>query len=57
MSLRDLIQQYKDAHKALGHFNISDSNQLRAIALAVKATNLPAIIGLSEGEQIGRAHV
>lgn len=50
-SLREVVQEYKAAKKAVGHFNISDSNQLHAIALAAKETNLPAIIGLSEGER------
>ncbi len=50
-SLREAVQEYAAAHKALGHFNISDSNQLHAIALAAKETGLPAIIGLSEGER------
>lgn len=50
-TLREAIGEYKQAHKALGHFNISDSNQLHAIALAVQQTGLPAIIGLSEGER------
>lgn len=50
-SLRDVVQEYKSAKKAVGHFNISDSNQLRAIALASQETGLPAIIGLSEGER------
>lgn len=50
-SLREIVQEYRAAGKALGHFNISDSNQLRAIALAAKETGLPAIIGLSEGER------
>src|SRR6185369_14992917 len=50
-SLRDVVQEYKQAHKAIGHFNISDSNQLHAIAQASKETGLPAIIGLSEGER------
>ncbi len=50
-SLRDVVEEYKQKGAALGHFNISDSNQLRAIALAAKETNLPAIIGLSEGER------
>jgi fructose-bisphosphate aldolase class II len=49
--LRDWIGEYAAAHKALGHFNISDSNQLHAIALAVQQTGLPAIVGLSEGER------
>ncbi len=50
-SLRDVVQEYKTAGKAIGHFNISDSNQLRAIALAAKETGLTAIVGLSEGER------
>lgn len=50
-SLRDVIGEYRAAKKAVGHFNISDSNQLRAIALALRETGLPAIIGLSEGER------
>jgi len=50
-SLREVVQEYKKGGKAIGHFNISDSNQLRAIALAAKETNLAAIIGLSEGER------
>lgn len=50
-SLRDTVEEYKKNSKAIGHFNISDSNQLRAIALAAKETGLPSIIGLSEGER------
>jgi len=49
--LREVVQEYKKAGRAVGHFNISDSNQLRAIALAAKEIGLPAIIGLSEGER------
>lgn len=50
-SLRDAIDAARGGGSAIGHFNISDSNQLRAIALASKRTNLPVIIGLSEGER------
>jgi len=50
-SLRETVQEYRQKGAAIGHFNISDSNQLRAIALAAKETGLPAIIGLSEGER------
>lgn len=50
-SLRETIGEYKSQGKAIGHFNISDSNQLRAIALASQEARLPAIIGLSEGER------
>jgi len=50
-TLRELIAEYTQAGRALGHFNISDSNQLHAVAGAAKETGLPAIIGLSEGER------
>ncbi|MDE1924608.1 MAG: class II fructose-bisphosphate aldolase [Patescibacteria group bacterium] len=50
-SLRQTINEYKAAGKAIGHFNFSDSNQLRAIALAAKETSLAVIAGLSEGER------
>lgn len=50
-TLREVVEQYKKSGKALGHFNFSDSNQLKAIALAAKETGLPAMAGLSEGER------
>ena len=50
-TLREAIQEALVGKRAIGHFNISDSNQLRAIALAAKAASLPVIIGLSEGER------
>ncbi|MDE2071344.1 MAG: class II fructose-bisphosphate aldolase [Patescibacteria group bacterium] len=52
--LRDVIADYKQRGVALGHFNISDSNQLGALVLASHETALPVIAGLSEGE---RAHL
>lgn len=50
-SLREVINEYRAAGKAIGHFNFSDSNQLKAICLAAKETGLPVIAGLSEGER------
>lgn len=50
-TLADLILDYRQAGKALGHFNISDSNQLHAIAKAAHETKLPVVVGLSEGER------
>lgn len=50
-TLRETIAAYKKAGKGLGHFNVSDSNQLHAVALAAKETELPALVGLSEGER------
>lgn len=35
---------------AIGHFNISDSNQLNGIAAAAQSLKVPVIIGVSEGE-------
>ena len=50
-TLRQVIGDFKQSGRAIGHFNISDSNQLHAIALASKETGLPVIVGLSEGER------
>ena len=50
-SLREVVQEYRQSTRAIGHFNISDSNQLHAIALASRETGLPVIIGISEGER------
>lgn len=50
-SLRTAVGDFRRQGKAIGHFNISDSNQLRALALAGKETSLPVIVGLSEGER------
>lgn len=44
----------EDAHEhghALGHFNISDSNQFNAVVAAAKEVGVPVIIGVSEGER------
>lgn len=50
-TLREVIQDYKGAGRAIGHFNFSDSNQLKAIIDASRETGLPVIAGLSEGER------
>src|SRR5271170_7517979 len=49
--LKELIYEYKKAGKALGHFNFSDSNQLKALAMAAQECGLPVVVGLSEGER------
>src|SRR3989338_2918061 len=51
MTLREVVMQRQKEGKALGHFNFSASNQLKAIAGAAKETGLPVIAGLSEGER------
>ncbi len=50
-TLREAIGEFKAAGKAIGHFNFSDSNQLKAIIDASKEADLPVIAGLSEGER------
>ncbi|TSC69421.1 MAG: fructose-bisphosphate aldolase, class II [Parcubacteria group bacterium Gr01-1014_56] len=50
-TLRETITDFRAAGQAIGHFNFSDSNQLRAIAEAAKESGLPVIVGLSEGER------
>lgn len=50
-TLREAIEEARAESRALGHFNISDSNQLKALALASQSTGLPVIVGLSEGER------
>ena len=51
-TLRETIEEYKKAGKGMGHFNISDSNQLHAVVAAARETGLPVIVGLSEGERV-----
>ena len=50
-TLREVIEGAVSGGYALGHFNVSDSNQLEAVAEAAKETKLPIIVGLSEGER------
>src|SRR4051812_9704564 len=50
-TLRETVEEFRKSGRALGHFNISDSNQLGAVAVASKECNLPVLIGLSEGER------
>ena len=50
-TLREAIEEAREQHIGLGHFNISDSNQFRAIKEAAKATGMPAVVGVSEGER------
>ena len=50
-SLREAVSEAREKGIAIGHFNISDSNQIKAIALAAEETGQPVIVGLSEGER------
>jgi fructose-bisphosphate aldolase class II len=50
-TLREAIEHAEAQHRAIGHFNVSDSNQLNAIADAAQELQVPVIIGVSEGER------
>jgi len=50
-TLREALEDARGKRIALGHFNISDSNQFRAIKIAARNANMPAVIGVSEGER------
>ncbi len=52
--MRSLTEVIKDAEErkiAIGHFNISNLEQLKAVADVVKKMNVPVIIGVSKGER------
>lgn len=50
-TLREVVTDAKAAKKAVGHFNVSDSNQFNAIVAAAMELGVPVIIGATEGEQ------
>lgn len=50
-SLREIIDDAEAKKVAIGHFNISDTEQLWAIFNAARAVDVPIIIGTSEGER------
>lgn len=49
--LWEIIKEAESNGAAIGHFNISDLVGLKAIFEAARETNLPVIIGVSEGER------
>lgn len=51
LSLREVLDDAMKRKVAIGHFNISDSNQLNGIAAAAREVGVPVIIGVSEGER------
>lgn len=50
-SLRETVADAKEKKVAVGHFNVSDSNQFNAIVAAASELAVPVIIGATEGEQ------
>lgn len=49
-TLRQYLKQAKQGKWAIGHFNFSTSDQLKAIAETAKELELPVMAGVSEGE-------
>lgn len=50
-TLREYISDFDKEGKAIGHFNISNLDALWGIFNAARNSNLPVIIGVSEGEE------
>lgn len=50
-TLREALADAQAQNVAVGHFNISDSNQLNGIAGAARGVGVPVVIGVSEGER------
>lgn len=50
-SLRDWLDWAKEKNVAIGHFNVSDSEGVKAVVEAATGLRVPVIIGVSEGER------
>jgi len=51
MKLIDYLKEAEDKRQAIGHFNISNLEMLKAVWLAASELSLPVIVGVSEGER------
>jgi len=52
MIISEILQQATKEHWAMGHFNVSNLEQIRAIVEAAKECSSPLMIGTSEGEAV-----
>ena len=50
-TLKEAVEAAWDKKIALGHFNLSDSNQFNAVLAAAAAVGQPVLVGVSEGER------
>lgn len=50
-NLRKILEDVEKRKVAVGHFNISNLEQLKAVAQVARELDLPVIIGTSEGER------
>lgn len=51
-TLAEVYREAQEAGRAVGHFNVSDSTQLRAIAEVAQELSVPVVIGVSDGEGV-----
>lgn len=51
MTLRECVAQARGRRVAVGHFNVSDTEQLYGVVRAAHGLGAPVIVGLSEGER------
>jgi Fructose/tagatose bisphosphate aldolase len=51
LTLLETLKAADQSRTAIGHFNVSDSVVLQAVASAARDVGLPVIVGLSEGER------
>ncbi len=51
MKLIDYLSQAEAKGQAIGHFNVSNLEMLKAVWLAASELSLPVIVGVSEGER------
>lgn len=50
-TLKEAVEAAWEKKIALGHFNLSDSNQFNAVLAAAAAAGMPVLVGVSEGER------
>lgn len=50
-TLREAIHEAQQQKRAIGHFNVANTEMLSAVVEAGKGANLPIFIGVSEGER------
>ena len=50
-ALREVLNQAAGKHVAVGHFNIADLVQIKGVFTSARELNIPALVGVSEGER------
>lgn len=59
INTKEILKKARDGHYAIGQFNVSNNETIKAILGAARNLQAPIIIGTSEGERefIGRRHI